>query len=407
MSLKLIRNILLVAGFTTVVFGTGYKLGLSQSPVPYLKPTFSNTDVPATKNVDFALFWDVWSRLEDSFIDKKALDPEKMFYGAISGMVSSLEDPYTAFLPPKENKDAKDSLAGHFDGIGAQLGIKDKKIIVVAPLSGTPAEAAGLKSGDWIVKVNGKETVNWNLPQAVSNIRGERGTKVTLNILSEGETEPRDVEIIRDNINVPSVVWEVKTASGSAKKSIHLKLSQFGGQTNDEWLKGVSEINSYLATDSAKTVKGIVLDMRNNPGGYLSGAVFIASEFLPDGAVVLQEDKTGRRQTFSVNREGKLTNIPLVVLINRGSASASEIVAGAIQDRKRGRVVGEVSFGKGSIQDVQELQGGAGLHVTVAKWLTPSGKWINRDGVTPDVKVEPDEENPENDVQFNKAIEIL
>lgn len=407
MTLKTVRNIVIGLSLSVVVFGVGYKLGLSQAPVPYLKPTFTNTEVPPNRNVDFALFWEVWKRLEDSYIDKKAMDPQKMFYGAITGMVSSLDDPYTAFLPPKENKDSQDSLAGHFDGIGAQLGIKEKKIIIVAPLKNTPAEKAGLKSGDWIIKVDGKETVNWSLPQAVSKIRGEKGTKVVLNILSEKATKPKDITIERAIINVPSVEWDVKTSTASGKKAVHLRLSQFGGQTNDEWVQAVSEIQSYVATDSAKSVKGIVFDMRNNPGGYLSGATFIASEFLKDGPIVLQEENTGKRNTFTVNRKGELLDIPVVVLINQGSASASEIVAGALQDRKRAKLVGETSFGKGSIQDVQELGNGAGLHVTIAKWLLPSGAWISGKGITPDVIVESEEANPDNDVQLQKAIDLL
>lgn len=406
MILKTIRNIFLIIGFAIVFFGTGYKLGQSSPPQLNSKPTFSNSSVPETKNIDFSLFWDVWNRLEESYIDKKALSPQKMFYGAISGMVSSLDDPYTEFLPPKENKDAKDSLAGHFNGIGAQLGVREKRIIVVAPLKGTPAEVSGLKPGDWIIKVDGKETTNWSLSQAVTKIRGKKGTKVTLNILSEGKTKPRDVSIVRDMINVSSVDWEVKQASGSGRQVIHLKLSQFGGQTNDEWTKAVAQIKDYLSTDSGKT-KGIVLDIRNNPGGYLSGAVFIASEFLEEGPVVIQEENRGRRQSFSVNRKGELTDIPLIVLVNQGSASASEIVAGAIQDRKRAKVAGEKTFGKGSIQDVQELAGGAGLHVTVAKWLTPSEKWINGSGITPDVLIKADEKNPEKDAQLIKAIDLL
>jgi len=394
MNLTIIRNLLLVLGLGVVVFGAGYRMGENNSHFSYNLPTFSNTSVPSTinsDNIDFSLFWDVWKRLGDDYINKKALDPKKMFYGAISGMVSSLDDPYTAFLPPLENKDSKDSLAGHFEGIGAQLGVKDKKIIVVAPLSGTPADKAGLKSGDFIVKVDGKETYNWSLPEAVTHIRGEKGTKVVLNIFRDGENKARDISIVRDTINVPSVEWDVKSVSNSANKVVYLKLSQFGGSTNDGWTKAVSEIDDYIATDSGKRVKGLVLDLRNNPGGYLNGAVFIGSEFLKSGAVVLQEDANGSRQAFNVNRTGDLLNIPMMVLVDGGSASASEIVAGVLQDRGRAKLVGETTYGKGTIQDVQDLPGGAGLHITVAKWLLPSGKWINGKGLTPDFVVALDE----------------
>ncbi len=414
MKAVILRNILLGLTLLTISFAVGVNYGRSGDAtlLPAIKPRVVNTNPPPTKNVDFGLFWDVWKRLEKGYIDNKALDTQKMVYGAISGMVSSLGDPYTVFLPPSQNKESKDSLGGHFEGIGAQLGVKDKKIIVVAPLKGTPAEKSGLKPEDWIVKVDGKETGDWTLPQTVSAIRGQKGTKVTLTILSKNEEKTKDVEVVRDTINVLSVEWEMKDSSRG--KVVYLTLSQFGDKSNDEWNKAIEEIKNRITNDERREIKGLILDLRNNPGGYLSGAVYIASEFVKEGVIVTQQMADGSKKEFSVNRSGKLTDIPVVVLINKGSASASEIVAGALRDRLGARLVGETTFGKGSIQDVQELSGGAGLHITIAKWLLPSGKWINGSGIKPDAVVVNDDTSSndtvtekKNDKQLNKAIELL
>lgn len=406
MNPKSFRNYIIVLILVIFSFGAGINIGEKKSvSLGGLNTTFSNTAPPIGQNIDFSLFWDVWKRLNNNYIDKKALDSQKMFYGAISGMVSALGDPYTVFLPPTQNKDSKDSLGGRFEGIGAQLGVKDKKIIIVAPLKGTPADLAGLKAGDWIIKVDGKDTASWTLPETVTAIRGPKGTKVKLSIVHPDSQKAVDVSVVRDTINVPSVEWSLKP-SGNFKVA-YLKLSQFGDQTNNEWNKAVGEIESNIATDSAGQIKGLVLDLRNNPGGYLSGAVYIGSEFLKDGTVVMEENADGTKNSFDVNRQGRLLSIPLVVLVNKGSASASEIVSGALQDRRRAKLVGEVTFGKGTIQDVQDLANGAGLHITVAKWLLPSGRWVNGTGVTPDVVVANDDKKPDEDVQLNKAMEML
>lgn len=410
MNLKTIRNIFLVLALLVLSFGTGYRAGITGVGQNFIQNTPLVGNTPTKPNaVDFSLFWDVWDRVNRYYIDKKAIDYQKMVYGAITGMVSSLGDPYTVFLPPDQNKEAKDDLSGKFEGIGAQLGVKDKKIVVVAPLKGTPAEKAGLKPSDWIVKVDDKETAGWTLPEAVAKIRGPKGSSVKLTILHKDDTKPVDVSVARDTINVASVEWEeknVKKECNDCDKVIYLKLSRFGDQTTDEWNKAVGEINSKLQTADSK-IKGLVFDLRNNPGGYLSGSVFIASEFLKDGNVVIQESVAGGKQTYNVERKGKLTDIPMVVIINKGSASASEIVAGALGVRGRAKLVGETTFGKGSIQEAQELASGAGIHITTAKWLLPNGKWINGSGIDPDVKAENDEAAPDEDLQLEKAIETL
>lgn len=392
-------------------FLAGWQLGHKDLQIKWVsfKPTITITskEPPQNVNVDFKLFWDTWDLLSRSYIDKKALDPQKMFYGAISGMVASLGDPYTVFLPPGQQKVSKEELNGSFDGVGIQLGFnKDKRLVVIAPLSQTPAERSGIKPEDIIIKIDTKDTANMTLPEAVQLIRGPRGSRVTLTVVREGFDEPKEYSLIRDTILVKSVEANFKQTKGGKFIAV-IKLSRFGERTEEEWKSGVSEILS-------KKVDGLVLDVRNNPGGFLEGAVFIASEFLPSGDVVLQENNEGVRIPFKVSRNGALTEIPLIVLINKGSASASEIVAGALQDRKRAKLVGEASFGKGTIQEAQDLPGNTGIHITVAKWLTPEGRWVNdTEGLEPDIKVEApkakegEKDDSTKDPQLEKALELL
>lgn len=377
------------------------------------RPTLSivNKEPPKDINIDFKLFWNTWDHLSRNYFDKKAIDPEKLFYGAISGMVASLGDPYTVFLPPEQQKFSREDLNGSFEGVGIQLGFnKEKRLVVIAPLEGTPAEKAGIKPGDIIVEIGTHDTTGISLPEAVKLIRGPKGSKINLTIFREGEDNSRVFTLNRDTIIVKSVTLSYKETK-SGKKVAVIKLSRFGDRTNSEWESEVSRI----LNDNPEAV---ILDVRNNPGGYLDGAVFIASEFLEDGNVVLQEDNVGTKIPFKVSRVGKLLKIPLLVLINKGSASASEIVAGALSDRNRARLVGEKSFGKGTIQNAEDLSGGAGIHITVAKWLTPNNRWVNEtEGLEPDVKIEmPEGDNKDQDkdllagrqdLQLEKALEIL
>jgi len=403
MKLKTIRNIFFIISLVVIGFWVGYSLGHREYElcITYrnkaVNTSFGNKQ--ATGTLDLALFWDVFERLKRSYISRNKIDLQKMLYGAISGMVSSLDDPYTVFLIPKQNKETKEELGGSFTGIGAQLGLKDKKIVVIAPLPETPAEKAGIKAGDWILAIDNKSTDNLSLPEAVSKIRGQKGTKVVLNILHEKSEKPLEFSITRDTIVVKSVEYK------EIENIAYVKLASFGDQTEGEWTKAIQEIRGKIY-DSR--IKGVVLDLRSNPGGYLTGAIFIAGEFLERGKVVVyQENADGSKKSYPVDRDGALLDMPLVVLINRGSASASEIVAGAMRDYERATLVGEKSFGKGSIQEPQDLPGGSGLHITTAKWLTPKEKWINGTGITPSVLVSMDEKNPEKDPQLEKAIEIL
>ena len=373
-----------------LAFVIGWKVGQTQIPPP------------KNNNADFKLFWDTENLLKRDYLDKSALDQNKLYYGAISGMVSAVGDPYTFFLPPEAQKSSKEELNGSFEGVGIQLGFNpDKRLAVIAPLEGTPAKAAGVKPLDMIIKIDGKDTTGLSLPEAVKLIRGTKGTKVMLEILREGEEETRTFTMVRDTIVVKSVELEYKKPK-SVKNVAWIKLSRFSERTRSEWQEAVKDIIS-------KNPNGVILDVRNNPGGYLDGAVFVTSEFLEGGDVVLQEDGQGKKQAFKVNREGNLLTIPLIVLINKGSASASEIVAGALQDRERAKLVGEQSFGKGTIQEAEELEKGAGIHITVARWLTPNGKWVNETkGLKPDVIIEmPKDAKDNQDPQLDKALELL
>jgi len=416
MSNNKITNVLLMLAVAVFLFGSGYQTGkyastkaLTGSSESFLTAVAGNKSNPS--NVDFTLFWDVWNKLQEKYVDKKKISPQKMVYGAIKGMVASVEDPYTFFLSPDENKEAKNDLGGKFQGIGAQLGLKDNRIVVIAPLKSSPAEKAGIKSGDYINKVDDASTKAWTLNQAVYKIRGEKGTKVKLTL--ERNHKEYTVSIVRDEIHVSSVDLSTevkKDCSQSCGKVARLKLNQFGDNTNDEWDKAVAQIQQDYASGK---IKGMVLDLRDNPGGYLDSAVYTASEFLPmNKLVVKQESTTSESKSYYVFRDGKLKDIPLVVLINKGSASASEILSGALRDYKRAKLIGEKSFGKGSVQEALDLKNGAGLHVTVAKWILPNGDWINGKGIEPDVKVQNELKDGETlsrdtDAQLDAAVQEL
>lgn len=358
----------------------------------------TNQNPPDSKNLDMALFYDVIDKLNLMYFDRSKIDADKMVTGAISGMVASLGDPYTAYFPPKENEEFKTQMAGEFSGIGAELSMNEQnQIIVVAPLDGSPAEAGGIKSGDIIAKVDDKPTTGWTLAQAVDNIRGPKGTEVVLTVLHEGEKQVVEIPIIRDTIQVDSVTSWIKqfnctgnsciptTNCASCPSAAYIRISQFGDRTNDEWLEKVNKLLPEI--QQQRNFKGLVLDVRNNPGGYMHDAVYIASEFIKSGPIVKQRDGNNRTETLEVNRTGVMLDVPLAVLINKGSASASEILSGALQDYDRGILVGEQSFGKGTVQQAVEVNGGGSVHISIAKWLTPNENWVHDKGLTPDVEI--------------------
>lgn len=409
--LSKVNKYLLYISIAVFLFGSGYKLGEYKATFGKIELGKSNifnaaTDNKEIQNLDFGLFWDTWNKLEEKYVDKKKIDPKKMFYGAIKGMVASLEDPYTFFLTPEENKLTKDDMGGKFEGIGAQLGMKNTRIVVIAPIKNSPAEKAGLKSGDYIIKVNGEDAKTWELPFAVSKIRGEKGTKIKLTVFRESENKEIDFDIVRDQIIVSTVELTYENVNG--KSVALLKLNKFGDDTNIDWTNAVDEIAKKF---DEKQISGMVLDLRDNPGGYLQSAVYTAAEFIPiDKLVVKQEYIDGKFEDYKTMRNGLLQTIPITVLINQGSASASEILAGALRDYNRAELVGMKSFGKGSIQEALDLESGAGLHVTIAKWILPKGDWINDKGIEPAIKIENTVEigntlTRETDKQLQKALE--
>lgn len=364
-------------------------------------------------NVDFSPMWVVMDKLERDYYDKSVLDPQKMLNGAISGMVASLGDPFTLYLPPQQNQDFKNGLAGKFEGIGAELGTRGSDIVVVKPLYGSPAQKAGIRIGDTILKINNDSTQGMSVNQAVDKIRGPKGSPITLTVMHQDEDKPSAIKIVRDEITVKSVEGWIKKAKdikevklpNEDSQIMYVRLSQFGDNTNQDWL---TLINSLDIQRKNTNVKGMVLDLRYNPGGYLTDAVFIASEFLPMGdTVVIQDDMKNEQVKMNVNRKGLLLDVPLVVLINGGSASAAEIVSGALRDHGRAKLVGEKSFGKGTIQQAEDLGGGAGIHVTIAKWLTPNQTWVHKKGLQPDVPAKMDPKDPSHDPQLQAAIETL
>ncbi|OGK17270.1 hypothetical protein A3D80_04245 [Candidatus Roizmanbacteria bacterium RIFCSPHIGHO2_02_FULL_40_13b] len=377
-----------------LLFGLGFKSG-----------EYSALSSPLIKQ-DFSLYQDVWTTLSQKYVDQKKIVPKQMMYDSIKGMVSSVGDPYTFFLTPEENKNTKDDLGGKFEGIGAQLGLKDNKIVVIAPIKDSPAASAGILSGDIITAVDGVSTEKWTLPQAVSKIRGKGGTTVKLALLRSGKS--LTMAIKRGEIKVPTIELSYKN------KAAILKLSRFGDDTNSEWDKAVEIIAQKWGLPAGRQkIKGMVLDLRDNPGGYLQSAVYLASEFLPADVVIVKQVSIGKvDELYKSDRTGKLVGIPLSILINEGSASASEIVAGALSDYKKATLVGKKSFGKGSVQEAVDLKDGAGLHVTIAKWILPKGRWINKIGVKPDIEID-NKKNEGNtleekdDLQLAKAITIV
>lgn len=399
-----IRSFVLILALLMLAGGLGYRLGERNVSVNFVdqRPVI-NTAAPTGENVDFNLFWDVWGKLTRYYIEPKSIDVQKLVYGAISGMVGAVGDPYTSFFPPQENKQFKEDLGGAFEGIGAELGMKDGRVVIVSPLKGTPAEAAGVLPNDIILKVDNEETAGWTVEQAVNKIRGPKNTKVRLTLLSPVSAEgPRDVTIVRNTITVPSVTWwvknvrdisEISQATEAAQLKLrssndriaYINLTRFGDNTNTDWSRAVDEILALEKTGGK--INGLVLDLRNNPGGYLDGAVYIASEFMKGGTVVSQVNSDGTRQDYPTDRKGKLMNMPVVVLVNKGSASAAEIVSGALRDSKRAKLVGETTFGKGTVQTPFDLSAGSSVHITTGKWLLPGGDSISEKGLTPDLTV--------------------
>lgn len=400
-------QVTILAVFALVItFSVGYVVGVKGFIVDAqnLPHVTISRQTPPEKELNFDLFWRVWDTVKASYYDKSKINEGDMVYGAIKGMVSAVGDPYTVFLTPDENKVTQEDLSGNFEGVGIQIGYKGTQLAVISPLPGTPADRSGIKAGDLILGIKDARqnldisTNNMSLPEAIQKIRGPKGSKVTLTVYTQEDSEPRDVEITRDSIDVPSVVLEYV---GDNKDIAHIKLLKFGAETKQEWSQAVNDIKSK------DIVTKMVLDLRNNPGGYLQAAIDIASDFVSLGqTVVIEEKGNGEKTEFKSETVPNLQNVEVVVLVNGGSASASEILAAALRDIKGIQVIGDTSFGKGTVQEPLTLENGSGLHITVGKWLTPKGTWVHEKGIEPDIKVENNQETTE-DEQLDKAIETL
>ncbi len=407
------RTVVFLVILLTATFSSGYFIGNKGYNAEISKAgsvEISRGVPPQHEDLDFNLFWKVWDSIEADYVDKSKINQRDMVYGAIQGMVSAVGDPYTVFLPPSENKVFQEDISGNFDGVGIQIGYKGSRLAVIAPLPETPADKAGIKAGDLIVGIidEGKgidrSTDGLTLPEAVQAIRGPKGTSIKLVLLREGRDEPLEVEVKRDSIDVPSVMYtslegdSLPEGVRSDAKVAHIRLLKFGGETNNEWDDSVREVLKNQDLD------GVILDLRNNPGGYLQAAVEIASDFVESGSVVvIEEGSNGRRSEFKSQGIPRLTNSKVVILVNEGSASASEILAGSLRDLSKMPIVGTTTFGKGTIQEPRQMDGGSSLHLTTSKWLTPSGYWVHDTGLEPDIIVEDDLET-EQDEQLTRAI---
>lgn len=351
------------------------------------------------QNVDFSLFWEAWNLVHQNFIKTDKLDTQNMIYGAISGMINSLEDPHTTFFNPADSKKFTEDVSGRFEGIGIEIGVRKKKLQVIAPLENTPAQKAGLRAGDEILKINDKTTAEITIEEAVDLIRGPRNTEVSLTIFRDEWETAKEFKIERAVIEVPSLRWELLPENAA-----YLKLYQFSERSDVDFRIAAREIINSPA-------QKIILDLRNNPGGYLQRAQDIAGWFLEKGQTVVTEDFGGKKEQIVYKADGNslLLGYPLVILINQGSASASEILASALRDNRGIKLIGETSFGKGSVQEMEGLRNGSSLKITVANWLTPKGKLINEIGLEPDIKIEmADQDYEQNkDPQLDKALEII
>lgn len=358
----------------------------------------SLVDNPQT--VDMSLFWKVWNEIDTYYVDETAIqDDSKLVYGSIKGLVGSLADPYTVFMDPEETNQFEENLNASLEGIGAELTIEESLLVVLSPLKDSPAEEAGLLPGDIIFQINGKVTSEMTLFDAIMSIRGEKGTEVTLTIIREEVAEPFNVTIVRDAINVESVTYELLEDSIG-----YISINQFSDDTGDEF-------NATLQKMILDDPKGLIIDLRYNGGGYLDIAVDILSELIEGNKVAVQIQTRENEENEQVYLWGNaiIPELPLVILVNNSSASAAEIMAGTIQDYNRGLVIGEKTYGKGSVQEVLYLDDGSSLRMSIAHWITPNGRNIEDEGITPDRIIELTYEDAleENDTQLNEATQYL
>jgi carboxyl-terminal processing protease len=395
---------IIIAG--AVIFGLGASFFLGVTAGFGLRPGIEKIVGIAHKedviadNVDFAPFWDAWNILnEESIFSQKSTDQEKV-YGAIQGLAASFGDPYTAFFPPTEAEIFESDISGDFEGVGMEIGKRDGVLTVISPLKGSPAEKAGIRPGDKIIEINGTTTAEMTTDVAVTHIRGKGGTTVKLLLFREGDSEPLEISVVRAAIEIPTIETEKR------KDGIFvIRLFSFTSKS-PELFRGA--LREFVASDYKK----LLLDLRGNPGGYLDAAVDMASWFLPAGAVVVKEDFGDKGEGTAHRSKGYdifNKNLKFVILVDGGSASASEILAGALSEHGIAKLVGDKTFGKGSVQQLVPLTDNTFLKITVAEWLTPNGKSINENGLEPEFKVKVTKEDIEKkrDPQLEKAIEVL
>lgn len=383
--------------------GFGFNKFQTASTAPLIQ-TLINQDSGKPVDVDFALFWEVWSALNSKYVDPTKIDKQKLVHGAISGMVESIGDPYTVFFEPVISKKFEEEISGAFGGVGIEIGKKEDILTVIAPIPESPAMKAGIKAGDRILGVDTKTTNNMSVEEAVNLIRGKKGTDVVLTILPVGKSKPQDFTLTRDTIKVPSTKLTFLD-----DKTAYLQIYSFSRNVDSDFEEAASKI---LKSGSTK----LVIDLRNNPGGLLDSAINISGWLLENGqTVVMEEFRDKTKNEFTASGNGALKGLKIAILINGGSASASEILAGALHDNNNATLVGEKSFGKGSVQELEKFKNDSSLKVTIAKWLTPKGKSISDEGISPDVEIKIEEKDLENiefgvqgkDPQLDKAIELL
>lgn len=394
----IVANIILAfaAGYIVASYHGFHKLVFDKTGAVDITKVTDLYGKTRSDKVSFDEFWHVWDQVKRQYVNQPA-DEVKMFYGAIEGMVSGLGDPYSVYFPPEKAKEFTTELSGEFGGIGAEIGKKNEDLVVIAPLPKSPAELAGIKPGDKIYAINGESTSGLAVDVAANKIRGEKGTIVTLTLSHPDTDAIFDLKITRDIITVPTVLSEMK------KNNIaYIRIAVFN---KDTWVDFDKAVNQMLA----KSPKGLVLDLRSNPGGYLDSAVQVASEWVDSGTIVRQRFSSGPAQEDTTIGTHRLNTMPTVVLVDGGTASAAEIVSGALQDYKKATLVGQKTFGKGSVQSFDILPDGSALKVTIAKWFTPNDRQIHEKGIDPDIVINEASTTPKIgvDMALDKALEIL
>ncbi len=408
--------VLVLAG---ALFFAGVRFGETRGPAVEKITDLANKEAGMQEGTDFAPFWKAWAVLNEKYVGNATTSAQEKVWGAIEGLASSLNDPYTVFMPPEEKAMFESEIQGSFEGVGMEIDSRDGVIVVVAPLKGTPAAAAGLQPGDKIIKINDTVTAGMKTEQAVRQIRGKKGTAVRFTIIRNGKRAPFEVSVVRDIINIPTIDTEIKPAaggSGVATTTAQGGTGRFDGVFMIK-LYNFSSVAPQMFRDALRDfvlsrADKLIIDLRGNPGGFLEVAVDIASFFLPAGEVVATEDHGGNGPNRVYRSRGYNAfndKLKMAILINAGSASASEILAGALREHGKAKLVGVKTFGKGSVQELVDITPDTALKVTIARWLTPKGVSISANGLTPDVEVALSQEDIEKgrDPQLAKAIELL